>query len=118
MRSEPEAEAAVDGEAPADPKPNPWMKMVAKAAEKQEEDAGNVADPTHQGPTTALARSRFELLKVPHEILRFVMQHQVVTYEKYINHTYSHITSAAYRANRASTLCQSCVNRSSTVIFH
>lgn len=73
LRSEPEPDEVADGNESAAPKANPWMKMVDKSKE-QEEEGDAVADASHQGPTTALARSRFR-----HAVLSSMMGTRRVT---------------------------------------
>ena len=51
LRNAPDAAEEGSGESAA--KPNPWVKLLDKNSELQGE-----GDPSHQGPTTALARSR------------------------------------------------------------
>ncbi|XP_063680787.1 sodium/calcium exchanger 2-like isoform X23 [Bolinopsis microptera] len=52
LRNAPDAAEEPSGESAA--KPNPWVKLLDKNSEVQ----GVEGDPSHQGPTTALARSR------------------------------------------------------------
>ena len=52
LRNAPDAAEEPSGESAA--KPNPWVKLLDKNSEVQ----GAEGDPSHQGPTTALARSR------------------------------------------------------------
>jgi len=53
LRNAPDAAEEGSGESAA--KPNPWVKLLNKNDEVAAAEAG---DPSHQGPTTALARSR------------------------------------------------------------
>jgi len=55
LRNAPEDAEEPSGESAA--KPNPWVKLLNKNNE-QEGIAAEGGDPSHQGPTTALARSR------------------------------------------------------------
>ncbi|KAL5259263.1 hypothetical protein ACHWQZ_G009648 [Mnemiopsis leidyi] len=67
LRNAPDAAEEGSGESAA--KPNPWVKLLDKNSELQGE-----GDPSHQGPTTALARSRFR-----HAVLSSMMGTRRVT---------------------------------------
>ncbi|XP_063680789.1 sodium/calcium exchanger 2-like isoform X25 [Bolinopsis microptera] len=68
LRNAPDAAEEPSGESAA--KPNPWVKLLDKNSEVQ----GVEGDPSHQGPTTALARSRFR-----HAVLSSMMGTRRVT---------------------------------------
>jgi len=68
LRNAPDAAEEPSGESAA--KPNPWVKLLDKNSEVQ----GAEGDPSHQGPTTALARSRFR-----HAVLSSMMGTRRVT---------------------------------------
>lgn len=68
FRNVPDEAEEASGE-PAAAKPNPWVKLLDKNSEQAAE-----GDPSHQGPTTALARSRFR-----HAVLSSMMGTRRVT---------------------------------------
>ena len=54
LRNAPDASEEPSGESAA--KPNPWVKLLDKNSEQAAQ--AEAGDGSHQGPTTALARSR------------------------------------------------------------